>query len=141
MQECLYMNRGHHTGMGKHRCSFVAVAALACGVASTAFAEVRVEGNLSALRVSTSGDALSDVLSAFGTRLPVRYRTAVPLNGEINGAYSGSFSQVISRLLDGYNYIIKNDQELTEIIVLGKTGEAAVSPKVPLAKGVVSRWR
>ena len=127
--------------MSKRRCLLVAVSALACGTATDASAEVRVEGNLSALRVSTSGDALSDVLSAFGTRLPVKYRTAVPLNAEVNGAYSGSLSQVISRLLDGYNYVIKNDHELTEIIILGKNGEIAIPPKAPVAKGALSRWR
>jgi hypothetical protein len=132
---------GRYTAMGKRRCLLGAVTALACGVATSAFAEVRIEGNLSALRVSTSGDTLSDVLSAFGTLLPVKYRTAVPLNVEINGAYSGSLSQVVSRLLDGYNYVIKNDHELAEIIVFGKRGEAAVSPKVPLVKGAMSRWR
>ena len=70
--------------MSKRRCLLVAVAALACGTATDASGEVHVEGNLNALRVSTSGDTLSDVLSAFGTRLPVKYRTAVPLNAEVN---------------------------------------------------------
>ena len=127
--------------VGKHRCLLAALTCFACGAATTALAEVRVEGNLRDLRISISGDALSDVLSAFSTRLPVIYRTAVPLKREINGTYSGSFSQVISRLLDGYNYIIKNDQKLTEIIVLDERGEAPVLPKVPAAKGASSRWR
>ena len=127
--------------MGKRRCLLGAVTALACGVATCACAEVRIEGNLGALRVSTSGDALSDVLSAFGAQLPVKYRTSVPLGVEINGVYSGSLAQVVSRLLDGYNYVIKTDRERTEILVLGKSGEAVVPPKAPLAKGVLSRWR
>jgi hypothetical protein len=90
---------------------------------------------------AVGGDALSDVLSAFGARLPVKYRSSVPLNVEINGAYSGSLSQVVSRLLDGYNYAIKQDSGLTEIIVFGKRGEAAVAPQIPVAKGALSRWR
>jgi hypothetical protein len=118
-----------------------AVMALGCGVATSAFAEVRIEGNLSALRISTNGDALCDVLSAFGTRLPVKYRTAIPLNAEINGAYSGSLSRVVSRLLDGYNYLIKNDHDLAEIIVFGRMGEVAIPPRAPSAKGPPSRWR
>jgi len=65
----------------------------------------------------------------------------MPLTGEINGAYSGSFSQVVSRLLDGYNYVIKKDQDLTEIIVFGKRGAAMISPRVPVTKGVLSRWQ
>lgn len=118
-----------------------AVTALACCLGTTVSAEVRVAGDLNALRVSASGDTLSEVLSAFGTLFPVRYRTSLPLTAEINGAYSGSFSQVVSRLLDGYNYVIKKDQGLTEILVFGKKGEAVVPPKVPLAKGELSRWR
>ena len=127
--------------MAKRRCLLKVVTALACCLATGASAEVRVEGNLSALRVSASGDSLSDVLSAFGSLLPVKTRTAVPLNAEIKGAYSGSLSQVVSRLLDGYNYVIKNDHEQTEIIVLGNTGEVAIPPKARLAKGALSRWR
>jgi uncharacterized protein YabE (DUF348 family) len=130
-----------HPAMAKRRCLLAAVMALACVFSANASAEVRVEGDLTALRVTTSGDTLSDVLSAFGRRHHVKYRTAVPLDLEINGAYSGSFSQVVSRLLDGYNYVIKKDRDLTEIIVFGNRGEVAMPPKVPVAKGALSRWR
>ncbi len=131
--------------MGRHmrcrRCLLAALAALACGLATTASAEVHVEGNAGALRVTTSGDPLSDVLSAFGAVLPVKYRTAVPLEDKVSGAYSGSLSQVVARLLDGYNYVIKRDREQAEIIVFGRKGEAAVAPAVPAAQGAPSRWR
>jgi hypothetical protein len=127
--------------LGKRRCLLAAVTALACGLATTASAEVHVEGDLRALRVTASGDTLSNVLSAFGSLFQVKYRTAVPLDVEISGTYSGSLSQVVSHLLDGYNYVIKSDQDLTEIIVFGRRGEAAVPPKVPAAKGALSRWQ
>jgi hypothetical protein len=106
-----------------------------------ASAEVHVEGNLAALRLTASGDTLSDVLSAFAAQWPVKYRTAVPLNVTVEGAYSGSLSHVVARLLDGYNYVIKQDSGLTEIIVFGKQSEAAVSPQVRPVKGALSRWR
>jgi hypothetical protein len=130
-----------HGTMGKRRYLVATATALACGFATSASAEVHIEGDLSALRVTTSGDKLSDVFSAFGNLFRVKYRTAVPLNAEIDGAYSGSFSQVVSRLLNGYNYVIKKDQDLTEVIVFGKSGEVAMPPKVPVAKGGLSRWR
>jgi hypothetical protein len=118
-----------------------ALAALAFGLATSASAEVHVEGNAGALRVTASGDALSDVLSAFGALLPVKYRTSVPLDAAISGAYSGSLSQVVARLLDGYNYVIKTDRAQTEIVVFGRRGEAAIAPKAPVAEGALSRWR
>lgn len=127
--------------MGKHRCTLVAVAALTCGLATNALAELRVEGDLSAVRISTSGDKLSDILSGLSARLPVTYRTAVPLSREVRGTFSGSLSQVVARLLDGYNYIIKNDQTMTAIIVLNERGETAVISKAVSEKGPSSRWR
>jgi hypothetical protein len=130
-----------HATSGKRGCLFAAVTALACGLATAACAEVHVEGNPAALRFTASGDALSDVLAAFAAQWPVTYRTSVPLNAEIEGAYSGSLSQVVARLLDGYNYVIKQEPGLTEIIVFGKQGEAAVVAPVRPAKGVLSRWR
>jgi hypothetical protein len=132
---------GQHT-TARQRCRLLGAAmAITCCLGTSVSAEVRVTGDLNALRVSASGDPLSEVLSAFGTRFPVKYRTSLPLTSEINGAYSGSFSQVVSRLLDGYNYVIKKDQGLTEILVFGKKGEAVVPPTAPVAKGELSRWR
>jgi hypothetical protein len=127
--------------MGRGRRLLAALAALAFGLATSASAEVHVEGNAGALRVTASGDALSDVLSAFGALLPVKYRTSVPLDAAISGAYSGSLSQVVARLLDGYNYVIKTDRAQTEIVVFGRRGEAAIAPKAPVAEGALSRWR
>jgi len=119
----------------------LAAMALVGGLATGASAEVHVEGNVNALRVTASGDKISDVLSAFGAQFPLKYRTGVPLDAEVTGSFSGSLSRVVSRLLDGYNYVIKKDKDLTEIVVFSERGEAPVSPKTPPAKGALSRWR
>jgi hypothetical protein len=37
--------------------------------------------------------------------------------------------------------VVKQDSVLTGIIVFGKRGEAAVSPKPPSVKGTLSRWQ
>ena len=125
----------------RRRRLLAAVIALACGLATPVSAKVYLEGDLNALRITASGDALSDVLTTLGARWPVRYRSSVLLNVEIAGAYSGSLSQVVARLLDGYNYVIRRDGGLTEIIVFGARGEAVVAPRVNPVKGVLSRWR
>jgi hypothetical protein len=130
--------------MHQRRSAFVLWAALMCGLPVLARAEVHVEGSPAAVRVTTSEDAISDVLSAFAATFNVRYRSAIPLNAAANATYSGSFAQVISRLLDGYNYVIKKDQETTEIVVFGKRGEVvlpSVAPRALLDKGILSRWR
>ena len=132
---------GQRETMWLRRCTFGLAATLTCGLATIAWAEVRVEGSPAAVRVTTSQDTISDVLSAFATTFNVKYRTSIPLDAAANGIYTGSFGQVIARLLDGYNYVIKNEQETTEIVVFGKRGEASIPPKASPAKGILSRWR
>jgi hypothetical protein len=126
-----------------------AAAALAAWIPATeAAADIKVDGNLRALQLSASGDSLADVLSRFGTAFAVKCRSAVPLQTVVRGSYSGSLSQVVARLLDGYNYMIRTERDETEIIVLGRAGEAAVVPKGRLAastqnpiKTTTARWR
>src|SRR5262245_61082007 len=131
-------------GACRRRYSFSLATALTCGLATIACAEVHVEGNPMAVRVTTGRDAIADVLSAFAATFNIQYRTAIPLDAAANKTYSGSFGQVISRLLDGYNYVIKTDQETIEIVVFGRRGEVAIltpATRAPAPKGILSRWR
>jgi hypothetical protein len=69
-------------------------------------AEVKVEGNPAEVRVTTSRDSISDVLSCSAPRstcIPDRYS---PRRTGARNLF-GLFGQVISRLLDGYDYVIK----------------------------------
>jgi hypothetical protein len=114
---------------------------LVCGIATIARAEVHVEGSQTALRVTTSQNTIADVLSALRAAVNVKYRSAIPLDAAANATYSGSVGQVISRLLDGYSYMIKKNEDATDIVIYGRRGGAAIAPKAPPAKGIVSRWR
>jgi hypothetical protein len=119
--------------MRQNRPSRWLLAALACTLATIARAEVHVEGDPTAVRVTTSQDAISDVLSALAAALNVKYRSAVRLDASANEIYSGSLREVVARLLDGYNYVIKKNQDTIEIVVLGRRGEKAIA--VPHARG------
>ena len=128
----------------QRRCSFGLWAAVVTSLATSARAEVHVEGSAAAVRITTSQDAISDVLAAVAKTFNAQYRTAIPLDAAANATYSGSFGQVISSLLDGYNYVIKHEQETTEIVVVGKRGAVAIvppKPKAPPDKSIVSQWR
>ena len=119
-------------------------AALACGFATCAAAEVRIDGTAAALHVTTGRDSIAAVLTAFGPSHKLRYRAAVPLDAAANAVYSGSLGQVLARLLDGYNFIVKRDQDGIEVVVLGRRGDVAIPPAPPPpgpSKGVASRWR
>jgi hypothetical protein len=114
--------------MRQYRCSRWPVVVLACVLATIARAEVRVEGDSTAARVTTSQETISEVLSALATALHFRYRTAVRLDASANAVYSGSLREVIARLLDGYNYVIRGNHGTIEIIVTGRRGDVAPRP-------------
>lgn len=136
--------RVQHGAMRQIRCTFGLAVALTCGLATIACAEVRIAGSAAAVRVTTSQDTISDVLSAFATTFNIKHRSSIPLDARANEIYTGSFGQVVARLLDGYNYVIKNDQGVAEIIVFGRRGEVAIpapTTRAPPSKGIVSRWR
>jgi hypothetical protein len=112
--------------------------------AFSACAEVRVEADARAVRVDASQASVADVLTALGPSFNVRYRTVMPLQGVVNGSYSGSVERVLSRVLDGYNYVLKRDKVGIEVLIIGKRGESAipvVDTKPETARSLARQWR
>ncbi len=121
--------------MNQRRCLFALSVVFVGSLPTIASAEVHVEGSPALVRVSTSRDTISDVLSALAATFNVQYRTAIPLNTAAEATYSGSLRQVLSRLLDGYSYTIKADDSKTrEIVVFGTRGKVVGPPKAPADK-------
>ena len=92
---------------------------------------VRVRGDAAAVHLDASHTTIADALSALNTSFDMSYSSWIVLDEEINGTYTGSLRRVITRVLDGYNYVIKQDNAKLDIIVLGKRGERAISVAAP----------
>jgi hypothetical protein len=121
--------------INRRRRAFALSVVFVCSLPTIASAEVHVEGSPALVRVSTSRDTISDVLSALAATFNVQYRTAIPLNTAAEATYSGSLRQVLSRLLDGYSYTIKaDDSKTSEIVVFGTRGKVVGPPKAPADK-------
>jgi len=116
---------------------------VACGPVGLARAAVLIEGTPAALRVTADQAAISDVLAAMATSFNATYRSAIPLDAPAGPAYAGSLPQVIARLLDGYNYVVKRSRPGVEIVVFGRRGEMAIPPPARSAppSGIPARWR
>jgi hypothetical protein len=105
------------------------------GAASSARADVSVEGEIRAVRLHASQAPVSEVLEALGAAFDLRHRTSIPLDRTVNGTYSGRLDQVIATVLNGYNYyLVYKNEHGVEVVVLGMPGKAvAVAlPKKPL---------
>src|ERR1044072_7186632 len=119
----------------------VATAMSLCGVSVTS-AEIRIEGTRDALRISTAQEPVSEGLATLARSFAIRYRSSIALDAAAGMKYSGTLLEVTSRLLEQYNYVLKRDQDETEIIILGKRTPAAIMPVQNAAdKGITSRWR
>jgi hypothetical protein len=110
---------------------FVAALALIALEPSTAGAQDRpdkgvlhINGDATALEIDVHQATLAEVMTALG-RFNLRYRSPVELNDVVSGTYAGSLGRVLSRVLAAYNYAIKKDGAIVDVIVVGRRGEQA----------------
>ncbi|HEU5272138.1 MAG TPA: hypothetical protein VFU97_00650 [Xanthobacteraceae bacterium] len=118
--------------------------ALALPLPLAAHGEVQIEGDPAAVRITTSGNSIGDVLSALGAVFKLQNRSAIDLDAPAKPAYSGPIDRVIGSLLDGFNYAVKKSEGQTEIMIFGRRGTVAIpapAPKPSEAAGILSRWR
>jgi hypothetical protein len=87
---------------------------------------LRVTGDPTKMRLEVRQSSLTSVLAALSAAYPVSYSSAVPLDELRDGTYAGSLHELIPRLLDGYDYVIKENNAALEVFVLGKSGTLAV---------------
>jgi hypothetical protein len=85
---------------------------------------VRVKGDAT-LELDVHQARLADVLTALA-RFNIRYRSPVVLNKVIDGTYAGPPGHVLSRLLAGYNYAIKQGDAEIDVIIVSEHGEPAI---------------
>ena len=111
---------------------------------TAAAASVRVQGDVAAVRIEASQAPVRDVLDGLAANFGIRYRSSIALDDVRSGTYSGSLRQVLSRVLDGYNFVTAGAGSALQIIILGKPGgdavPAAVQP-VGAVKNPATDWR
>jgi hypothetical protein len=104
-----------------------AAAALAIVIvtAGTVHAEVRVNGDASALQVAATESNVAEVLSALESAFRLRLKTPIVLDRAIGGTFTGSLAQILPRMLEGYDYFIRWQANEIEVTVIGLKGERA----------------
>jgi hypothetical protein len=117
-------------------CRTLAAGTLLLFLQGAAWAETKVQGTAEALRIETSDSPIQEVLASLRDAFQLEYRTSVQLEQSITGTYQGSLQRVLTRVLDGYDFILKNSSEKTELVVLGRKGSGG--PSQPLGDPVVN---
>ena len=140
-KECSLHSRSHL--MALVRLTAACLATLTITLVSVAVGgEVSVRGDSNGVQIDVKEAKISEVLSELGQQFGIRYSTAVALDAVVDGCYSGSLKQVLARLLDGHNYVMKNNRSALEVVVIGKRGSrAVVHVEAPKSSSATATWR
>jgi hypothetical protein len=88
---------------------------------------------MKAIALSSSDSSVEEVLSALATAFNLRYRASTVLDRPLTGVYQGTLQRVLTRILGGYDFIIKNSSGSIEVVVRGVHNRASVAPAVTAA--------
>lgn len=99
-----------------------AAAALVAGLAlpsAAAVAAAQVSGSPQAVSIDAQSSSLKDILSALSKQFSVQFQSTANLDKPITGTYEGSLRRVVTRLLEGYNFILTSHDGEILVTVLG----------------------
>jgi hypothetical protein len=104
-------------------------------------AEAIVSGADNNLTIEARDTSLQDVLTALGAKFDLRVRGLSSLNRQVEGRYEGSLRAVVTRLLNGYDYVLKTDSGHVEVIVLGVAKQSETRPEYSQAVPIPTKRR
>ena len=103
-------------------------------IASTLFtaqaparAASEVQGKPTDMQLLVDNASTQEVLQALSTSFGLTYSLPQNVGRNLTGTYSGSLRQVLSRILDGTDYILTVSDGAFEVVVLGASGAAKVA--------------
>ncbi len=91
-------------------------------------AEMQVRGSPDAVRIEARDAPVEEILAALSRAFGMHYQLSTNLDKRLTGTYVGSLRRVVTRILDGYNFILKTDNGSIVVTVLGTPSAAAAAP-------------
>jgi hypothetical protein len=103
-----------------------------------ALAEIQIRGNPEALTIEAHDTSVEEVLAALSRTFGIDYDSSIDLSKRLHGTYIGPLSRVVTRILEGYSFVLKTDNgSLVITVVGGPNVPASASPALgaPRAAG------
>jgi len=121
------------------------LAAVAVCATAPAAAEVRVSDAGGGRLVIEAHDAtVQQILEAVAESRPVRFKASEALSRHVTGTYTGTLPRVLSRVLDGYDHVIRSTSDGIRIDVVGGVQTAKFTASVAnsvTVSAVTRTWR
>ena len=110
---------------------------LSCALPAASRAELRIEGDETALRVIADQARVGEILEALKAKFRLRYR-AIDSDRHVTGTISGTLHRVVVRLLDGHDFVVQRSAQGVEILQIAPRG-GATSQR--LGRPIAPVWR
>jgi hypothetical protein len=91
-------------------------------------AEMHVRGSPEAVRIDARDTSVEEVLAVLSRAFGMHYRSSVNLDKRVSGTYAGSLSRVVTRILEGYNFVLETDNGSIAVTVHGTPDAAGAVP-------------
>jgi len=98
---------------------------LVCAFPALGAAEVRFTGNVDQIVVVAKNATISEILSDIESALEYKITLRGSTDRRFTGTYSGSVRRVLTRLLDGADYVVSSDRDQISIFLVGTDGRAS----------------
>jgi len=109
------------------RAAILLGAALAIAPTSV-LAEMQVRGSPEAVRIEARDTPVVEILAALSRAFGMHYQLLANIDKRVSGTYVGPLPRVVTRILDGYNFILKTDNGSIAVTVVGTPNAAAAVP-------------
>ena len=83
--------------------------------------------------VDANGASVGEILTALGETGGVHFRASVDLGRTVSGTYKGTVQQVVSRVLEGYNFTLQVSDNRVEAVIIGLAGSTAAAGQATTA--------
>jgi len=106
-------------------------------------AEVQVRGSPEAVRIEVRDAPVEEILAVLSRTFGLHYQLSANLDKRLSGTYAGPLPRVVTRILDGYNFVLKTDNGSIAVTVLGTPDapgaiSASSSPRVVRPPGAAA---
>jgi hypothetical protein len=115
--------------------SAVVIAVALAASQTPVLAGATIGGTPEAVTLNVQDTSIGEILAGLGHDFDVHYRSSADLNRHLTGTYKGSLRQVVTRILDGYNFIIASSGGGMEVTILGRQN-AETAQTAPVSVGV-----
>jgi hypothetical protein len=88
------------------------------GIVQPALAEVRVSGRAGTLKIEARHATVDEILRVLQTSYKFRFVSSGVLSNQVNGTYTGSLPRVVSRLLEGHDYVMRSSAAGVQVSII-----------------------